>query len=210
VSSSESVVVTTTTQDSLQRRALRLLLTTQTFFFVALAWCVLLVHDHAAQNAGISYYGTHHNTVPYAIIGYVAAAIGVWRASALFRAGGADVTIWFGLRFVAVMLVVLLVTPYNEGTFLNWTHMTIGGTGALVQLWISATFIRRLGTLSSVLGFTVQLLGGVLGALSLPDWRFQYLLNAEIVLELGFCWCLLEGTRLLTRRDATRRCFKDC
>jgi len=202
MSSSQSAFVTTTTQDSLQRRAVRLLLTTQAFFFVALAWCVLLVHNHDAQSAGISYYGSHHGTVVYAIVGYVAAAIGIWRASSLFQASGAEFLVWFRLRVVAVMLILLLVTPYDEGVFLNWTHMSAGVIGALFQLAISITFIRRLGTLSSRIGFAVQLLGGVLGALSLPDWRFQYLLNAEIVFELGFCWCLLEGTRMLARSEA--------
>jgi hypothetical protein len=93
------------------------------------------------------------------------------------------------------MLILLLVTPYNEGAFLNWTHMTVGVVGALVQLAISYSFLRRLGSISLILGCSIQLAGGILGALSLPDWSFHFLLYAEIIFELGFCWCLLEGTK---------------
>jgi type III secretory pathway component EscS len=189
----------TSTPESLQDRALRLVLASQVFFFGAITWCVILVHDHAAQNDGISYYAVHHRTLVIAAVGYLAAAIGLWRTSTLFRLGGLDPLIWFGLRVVAVVLVLLLVTPYSGGAFLNWSHMTVGVIGALVQLAISITLWRRYGSLSALLGFSIQLAGGVLGALSLPDWRFEYLLNSEIIFQLGFCWCLIGWTRILPK-----------
>jgi hypothetical protein len=48
-----------------------------------------------------------------------------------------------------------------------------------------------------VLGVTIQLAGGIVGALSLPDWRFQYLLYGEMLFEFGFGLCLLQWTRFL-------------
>lgn len=73
--------------------------------------------------------------------------------------------------------------------------MTIGTVGALVQLAISYLFLRRLDSISLKLGFSIQLAGGIFSALSLPDWSFHFLLYSEIIFQLGFCWCLLEGTK---------------
>jgi hypothetical protein len=174
--------------------ARRLLIVTQVIFFGALFWCVLLVHDHAVENAGISYYGVHARTIPLAIIGYVTAAIGVWRASTILRDAGVEAIGWVGLRCVAVMLILLLLTPYNGGTILNWAHMTIGVAGALVQLTMTAALWRRTRSSSVGLAGAVQLLGGIVAALSLPDWSFEYLLVGEIVFQAGFAWCLLEWT----------------
>jgi hypothetical protein len=181
----------------LSRRSFRVLVTTQAIFFAALAWCIFLVHGDGVQDNGISYYGVHSRTIVFAIIGYLAGAIGLWRASTIFKEGGLDPLVWVGVRVVAVMLVLLLVTPYTGGAFLNWAHMTTGVIGALVQLAISWTLVRRVVSLGVATGFGVQLLGGVLGALSLPDWHFQILLTAEVLIELGFSWCLLEWTRVL-------------
>jgi hypothetical protein len=203
MSGREETELRISSQESLQHHALRLVLTTQALFFVALAWCVILVHDHVAQNAGISYYGVHHGTVVIAVVGYVAAAIGLWRTSTLFRIGRLDPLIWLGLRVVAVVLILLLVTPYSGGPFLNWTHMTIGVFGALVQLAISITLLRRYGSLAAILGFSIQLAGGILGALSLPNWRFEYLLYSEILFQLGFCWCLIGWTKILSKNIAS-------
>lgn len=177
--------------------ARRLLIVTQAVFFGALFCCVALVHDHAVENAGISYYGVHARTIPLAIIGYVTAAIGVWRTSTILRDGGAEAIAWVGLRCVAVMLILLLLTPYDGGTFLNWAHMTVGVAGALLQLTMTAALWR--GTRSSSVGLAgvVQLLGGIVAALSLPDWSFEYLLVGEIVFQVGFAWCLLEWTERL-------------
>ena len=85
--------------------ALRVLAATQVVFFGALVWCVVLSHGHAAENAGISYYGVHARTLALAIVGYGAAAVGLWRTSTLFVAG-VDAVGWVGLRVVAVMLPV--------------------------------------------------------------------------------------------------------
>jgi hypothetical protein len=199
MSGHEETELKTSTQESLQHHALRVVRITQVFFFASITWCVILVHNHDAQNSGISYYGVHHRTVVIAVVGYVAAAIGLWRTSTLFRLGRLDPLIWLGLRVVAVVLILLLVTPYTGGTFLNWAHMTVGVIGALVQLAISITLWRRYGSLDAVFGFSIQLAGGILGALSLPDWRFEYLLNSEIIFQLGFCWCLIGWTRILPK-----------
>ncbi len=197
--SRETTEASRTLSEPLAQRARKTLVITQAIFFTTLAWCVLLVHNHDAQNSGISYYGVHLRTVAFAIFAYASAAVGLWRASTLFQRAGLDSMSWVGMRVIAVVLIVLLLTPYSAGAFLNWAHMTTGVIGALVQLAMVITLLRRRATAAAVVGFTVQLVGGILGALSLPNWGFTYLLTSEIIFQIGFCWCLLEWTSLMPR-----------
>ncbi|HVB52165.1 MAG TPA: hypothetical protein VND89_10565 [Acidimicrobiales bacterium] len=188
--------------NELKRHAVRVLVTTQALFFLALTWCVYLQHGFNARSAGISFFGVNHRTIFFAILGYVIAAVGMWRTSNLFNEGGLGPYMSLGLKLVAVMLLLLLVTPYTGGTFLNWAHMSVGVLGALVQLSITYAVLRRTTSLWAVTGAAVQLVGGILGALSLPDWRFQFLLYGELMFELGFCVCLLQWTKFLVEREA--------
>ena len=77
---------------------------------------------------------------------------------------------WVGLRVAAVSMLILRVTPYTGGAFLNWAHMTIGVVGSLVQLAISWSLVRRHWMTASLAELVVQLVGRVWGLLSLPNW----------------------------------------
>ena len=200
--SNEKTTTELSTTNALQQRAVRVLLTTQALFFLALAWCIHLQHGFDARSAGISFFGVNHRTIFFAILGYILAAVGLWRASNLFKEGGLGPLMSLGLKLVAVMLLLLLVTPYTGGAFLNWTHMSVGILGALVQLSITYALLRRTTSFWVVAGASIQLTGGIIGALSLPDWRFQILLYGESMFELGFCVCLFQWTRFLVERTA--------
>lgn len=176
------------------------LLVTQSLFFFALAWCLILNHSPTAENDGISFYGVYHETVALLIGGYAAAFVGLWRTSSTFKRVGVPSFTWSGLRIIAILLFVLLVTPYNQGTFLNWTHMIAGVLGALLELEVALQLVRESRSLRTVLGLVVLLLGGAISAASLPDWHFTYLLQGEIVFQLGFAWCLIEWTYALGER----------
>jgi hypothetical protein len=105
-----------------------------------------------------------------------------------------------GLRFLALGLILLLLTPYNKGTFFNWAHMSVGVVTALVQLAIATQLMVRYRSWQAVSAFYVQLFGGVWAGASLPDWRFSYLLVGELIFELGFSWTLIEWTYALYSR----------
>ena len=104
------------------------------------------------------------------------------------------------LRVLAVGLVVLLVTPYDQGAFLNWAHMITGVSMALVQIGLALALALRRATPRTIGAFVVLVTGGVLGALSLPDWHIALLLQGEILIELGFAWSLIEWTYALGAR----------
>jgi hypothetical protein len=173
-------------------------LATQAFFFLAVSVCVFINHSAKAETSGISFYGVYHRTLAIIILGFCAGSFGLWRASTyLARAGLAHLTV-LGLRFLALGLILLLLTPYNKGTFFNWTHMSVGVVTALVQLAIATQLMVRYRSWQAVSAFYVQLFGGVWAGASLPDWRFSYLLVGELIFEAGFAWCLIEWTYALS------------
>ncbi len=176
------------------------LLVTQSLFFLALAWCLVVNHSATAENDGISFYGVYPATVALLIGGYASAFVGLWRASTHFKFAGVPTLTWLGLRVIAVLLFVLLVTPYDRGAFLNWTHMSAGVIAAVFQLEIALQLVRESRTFRVKLGLSILLLGGVISAASLPDWHFEYLLQGEIIFQVGFAWCLIEWTYALGDR----------
>jgi hypothetical protein len=188
---------------SVQTQTRHVLLATQSLFFLALAWCLILNHSATAENDGISFYGVHHQTVVLLVGGYAVAFVGLWLTSTHFRAAGVPNLTWIGLRVIAILLFVLLATPYNQGAFLNWTHMIAGILGAVIELEVALQLLRESRSARTVLGLAVLLFGGAISAASLPDWHFTYLLQGEIVFQIGFSWCLIEWTYALTER--TRR-----
>ncbi|HUY42987.1 MAG TPA: hypothetical protein VMU98_04400 [Acidimicrobiales bacterium] len=177
--------------------ARRVVARTQTLFFVILFGCVLVSHSPVAQRDGISFYAVNARTIALAFVGYLVAAVGLWRLSQIFLAVNEERLVWSALRVVAIMLVVLLATPFNKGTFLNWAHMVAGAAGALAQLALGWRLGTRTREVKAWGALAAMLAGGVLAALSLPDWRFTALLEGEIILEIGFAWCVWEWTKVL-------------
>jgi hypothetical protein len=81
--------------------------------------------------------------------------------------------------------------------------MIAGVLGAVFQLEVALQLVRESRSFRTVLGLGVLLVGGVVAAASLPDWHFEYLLQGEIVFQVGFAWCLIEWTYALA--DHARR-----
>lgn len=170
----------------------KVLIRSQSVFFGLLALCVLVNHSHAAQNDGISFYAVHRSTLAFAIVGYLTAAVGLWRVAVELRLIGHNPLATLGLRLVAIELILLLITPYSGGAFLNWAHMSVGVSGALIQLALGAWLYRQLRTRTALWAVLITLSGGVISAFALPDWSFNPLLQGELIFELGFAWALVQ------------------
>lgn len=181
-------------------RARQALWLTQSVFFLALGICLVIYHGHVADTDGISYYGVYPPTMPVLFVGYLSAAGGLWWTSGVLVEAGAPILWRPATRALAIGLVVLLVTPYNQGAFLNWAHMVTGVAMALIQIALSVSVVRRRANLMSIGALVVLFTGGVLGAISLPDWDISLLLQGEILLEIGFAWSLIESTYALGPR----------
>jgi hypothetical protein len=202
-----SEIGVTLQEESVGISARHLLILTQSFFFLCLIVCFFINHGAVARNDGISFYGVYAPTVEILIVGFTAAAAGLWRTATYFSRSDAPVFSVVGLRVVALGLFALLVTPFDQGTFLNWAHMTTGVTMSLIQLAIAGLLLAKRRGFRSVAGFALQLIGGVIAAASLPDWHFTFLLQGETIFEIGFGLCLIEWTyalRASSRSDAPR------
>ena len=169
-----------------RRDARRVLGASQGFFFASLALCVIIDHGLTARNDGISFYGLFHRTIVILVTGFAAAAVGLWRTASYYASLSAPPLLVVGVRAVAVGLFLLLVTPYDMGPFLNWSHMTVGTTMALGQIALTIALVRRRRSAGAVAALAIQLVAGVVAALSLPDWHFPNLLLGESFFEVGF------------------------
>lgn len=184
-------------------QARHVLVVTQVVFFFALLVCFFINHGSTAQADGISFYGVYAPTIAIVITGFTVAAFGLWRTASYFTRTDAPVFSVVGLRTIALGLFALLLTPYNQGTFLNWAHMVVGVSMALIQLGIVILLLQRRRTTLCVAGFAIQLIGGIIGAFSLPDWSFTFLLQGETLFEIGFGLCLIEWTYAILAREPT-------
>lgn len=173
----------------------RVLVVTQVVFFSCVAICVLINHGEMAENDGISFYGVYHSTIAILAVGYAVAALGLWRIATYCKLSGVDALTVVALRLVGIALIALLLTPYNKGTFFNWCHMFVGVIGALLQFEIALQFLKRRPSSRGFAALSVQLVGGIICAASLPDWNFAYLLPGEIILQIGFAGILFIALR---------------
>jgi hypothetical protein len=176
----------------------RILIVTQVVFFSSVALCLLINHGEMAENDGISFYGVYHSTIEILVVGYVVAALGLWRIANYFKLSRVSPFTVLATRLVGIGLVALLLTPYNKGAFFNWSHMIVGVFGALLQLEITLQLLRRFPSIPGITALIVQLVGGIICAASLPDWQFRYLLPGEIVFQIGFAGSLFVGIRGLS------------
>ena len=99
--------------------ARRTLFASQGAFFATLAMCVGITHGQSARVDGISFYGVYQRTVVLLIVGFAAAAAGLWRTAAVFADTNAPLALRRVLRLLPYGLAALLVTPFNRGTWLN-------------------------------------------------------------------------------------------
>jgi hypothetical protein len=188
-------------EQSVGIQARHLLVFTQAFFFCTLLICFVINHGSTAEADGISFYGVYAPTIVIVITGFTVAAIGLWRTATYFTRSDAPAFSIIGLRIISLGLFALLLTPYNQGTFLNWSHMVVGVSMALIQLAIVGLLLQRRRTALCIAGFAIQLIGGIIGAFSLPDWRFMFLLQGETLFEIGFGLCLVEWTYAILARQ---------
>lgn len=189
------------THDAVGIHARHVLVLTQSLFFCSLLVCFVINHSPTAEVDGISFYGVYGPTILILIAGFTIAAAGLWRTARYFAITEAPVFSVVGLRILSLGLFALLLSPFNQGTFLNWAHMVTGVTMSLIQLGIAILILRMRRSALSLTGFAVQLLGGIIGALSLPDWSFTYLLQGETLFEIGFGLCLIQWTYEIQTRQ---------
>lgn len=179
------------------------LIATQVVFFACVVACVLVDPTKQAEIYGISYYGVHAPTLPLVAIGYGVGALGMWRGAKYLAALDVATFVVVGLRLVAIALPLELFTPFNHGTFFNWTHMLVGIVIGVTQMTTGVLLVWRQPRTTTSVACVGQLIGGLIAAASLPDWGFNHMLEGELVFELGFSWCLVLWTYMSNAKEQT-------
>ena len=180
--------------DTLGQHVRRLLLATQLAFFASLIICWMVAGGDRASANGISYYGVYLPTLPIIAAGYLSATVGLWRTATYFKYLDQVKMVVFGLRYIAIGLIGLLLVPYNVNGYFNLGHTLLGVSGALIQVTMAIVLLRPLHSWRGWLAFAVQIGGGLVAFAALPDWKFGYLLQGETIFQIGFGWCLIELT----------------
>jgi hypothetical protein len=164
-------------------------------FWLSVAICLVVSHSATTEHDGISYFSVRATTLPIIVLGYASIITGMLLAARRLPEDELGRRLALPLRCMPVCLAALLVTPFNRGTALNWTHMTVGISLAIAQgavaLWLSLV----LPTARVLSAAALQLVGGVVAALSMPSASFNFLLQGELLFNLGFCLCLLAAVR---------------
>ncbi len=171
--------------------ALRPLIAGSTGFFGSVAVCLAISHSATTEHDGISYFSVRSTTLPVILLGYACVIIGMLTAVRRLPDNQLGNRLSLAMRCMPVLFVALLVTPFNKGTLLNWTHMTIGVSLALAQGVVTVWLCSILPTARVLASAALELAGGGVSALSLPDSSFNYLLQGELLFNLGFCLCLI-------------------
>ena len=187
--------------------ARQVLLATQVVFFVCVILCVGISPGGGSDVYGISYYGVHAPTLPLVAIGYGVGSVGLWRTAKYLAPLAQTRAIATGLRVVAISLPALLLTPFNHGSFFNWAHMSIGIVIGVTQMFIGTCLLVRRRRLWTTVAVILEFLGGIVAALSLPDWGFNHMLEGEMAFELGFSWCLILWTYALSTPTSAQHHF---
>jgi hypothetical protein len=171
--------------------ALRPLAAGSAGFFASVAMCLAITHDGTVEHDGISYFSVRAPTLPVILLGYASVTAGMLAAARRFPDDGLGRRLALPMRCLPVFFVLLLLTPFNQGTAFNWTHMTVGVTLALSQLVVTIWLCSVLPSTRVLLAAVVELTGGVIAAASLPGTSFNYLFIGELLFNVGFCLCLL-------------------
>lgn len=171
--------------------ALRPLILGSTGFFASVAVCLAISHSATTEHDGISYFSVRSTTLPVILLGYLCVITGMLAAVRRLPDEDLGNRLALPMKCMPVLFVALLCTPFNKGTFLNWTHMTVGVTLAMAQGVITVWLCSVLPALRVLAAAGLELVGGIVCALSLPGSSFNFLLQGELLFNLGFCLCLI-------------------
>lgn len=172
----------------------------QAFLFGGVTVCVVVRPDGLRANNGISFYGVHPVTVPVLAAGLLGAAWYTRRGLRLAAPStpAPDLMRRSGNAF-ALLLVGILVTPYTIGVLVDWTHRGLGSALFVLQLVLGAQLVRWTRDPLAAAYWSVELLGGILSAVYVLRVH-GYLLETQLLFQLGFGALVLRTTRRLSAR----------
>lgn len=160
----------------------------------------LLWPTHQVDSYGISYYLVHLDSFVVLAIGFIGCIAALLVEARDLKGPGLERELRVTFRAMALLLALIMLTPYTWNTFFNWAHMTVGAILFIVQLLLSAWLtLRYLPTKVFNYGMiALQVLGGLLAMWSLPDNGINFLIQGEVIFQAGFALLLLYSLSHLT------------
>jgi hypothetical protein len=178
------------------------LLTADLALFGALLLVTIWYPTSAIDGYGISYYLTHLDSFVPLATGFVTCSVFSWLASRDLPLSGGLGVLRRALRIMSVLILGICFTPYTWGTLFDWTHQTLGSILFIEQLVISAwiwwRYARNWFNATMIL---VQVIGGVMALLSLPNDGIMVLFQGEVMFQIGFALLLFHSLSRLIPDD---------
>lgn len=149
--------------------------------------CTVMIWNNNVNVYGISYFGVTTPTLPIVALGFVAGGVMLIMASQKFPSRAPYGLVKWTLRIVSVGIVLLLLTPYTVDTFFNWTHMTLGAAIFATELYTGGILcFRHMRDRISKWALGIQFFGGLLAMFSLPNNMLNFMIEGEVIFQLGF------------------------
>lgn len=163
----------------------RALVAGQIGFFACVAAEVAIRPRGLGANHGISYYGTHPETLPYFIASFIVAAASCLAASAALPKAGASRIVARCLVLMAILMVGVAVTPITFNIHFHQAHLFCGITlfsvELLLGLWL-AVVVGRSG--ANLALWAIQAGASFVALMSLLNWKVE--IQSQIVAQLAF------------------------
>lgn len=181
---------------------LRTLIASELILFATIAICTIVLHSNQVNIYGISYFGVRLETLPIVATGFsIGGFLLVYSSKKLPTHQKPWQLIQLTLRVVGIGIVLLLLTPYTVDTFFNWTHMIIGALIFALQMYCGIVITLRFSAdRISKLALLVEFIGGVLAMFSLPDNMLNFMLEGEVIFQVGF---MIQLNRAVRHKLAT-------
>ncbi len=149
--------------------------------------CTIMIWNNNVNVYGISYFGVTTPTIPIVALGFVAGGAILIMASRKLPSYAPYGLVRLTLRVVSVGMVLLLLTPYTVDTFFNWAHMTLGAIIFAIEMYTGAVLcFKHMRDLISKWALALQFFGGLLAMFSLPNNMLNFMLEGEVIFQLGF------------------------
>jgi hypothetical protein len=185
-------------------QALNFVIWGQVCFYTGLVVAILLKPHGLAANAGISYYGIYARTVIPYCVSLLGSAYCSWQ-SALHIHYDELKPMRNALIIMAILTVIISVTPYSFNNLLDQTHQLAGTVLFSLQLLLSIWIVIRLRyTYWSVVLSAVELLAGIVCAIYLTP-AHGFLIQAQILFQLAFGALLVYSLKILPEIPAAKR-----
>jgi len=183
------------------KRGAQYILTGLIVFLSLLLVCILIRPVGLVVNSGVSYYGNHPETWVLYTLAFLINSSLLWRASQVIGdKNKIDKYIKIALKAVAILMIGILLTPYNafNMTSLNLVHRTIGTTLFSIQMiMIIAIAVSVYRDWFNILLLITATLSGYAAIIYLLQ-PTGYMIEAQIIFQISI-W--LSFVRYLKHTD---------